>query len=106
MGQTEMPTGVWICSECAHERGLTPKLADLISGIDHNWHNPVSIWEACPPKLMLEIVQTMTPYIEGEADGHNIDDPENRERWMNIKIAQRVVGVMNHIWYGPESLLR
>lgn len=97
----------WLCSECVHERGLTPKLAERIAIEDAKWGNPACIWEACPPELMKMLMVPITDNIEIEAENAGLEeDNPHRDGWMAHKIAHRVVTVMNHIWFGPEVLLR
>jgi hypothetical protein len=97
----------WLCSECVHERGLTPKLAERIAIEDAKWGNPASIWEACPPEMMKMLLVPIIDAIEVEAENAGIEEGNpNRDSWMAHKIAHRLVGIMNHIWFGPEVLLR
>ena len=105
-GKHDTDVRVWICSECAHERGLTPKLAERIAIEDAKWGNPACIWEACDKEMMNMLLVPITDAIETEADNAGIALGPNRDVWIAYKIAHRLVGIMNHIWFGPEVLLR
>jgi hypothetical protein len=98
---------VWICSECAHERGLTPKLAERIAIEDAKWGNPACIWEACDKEMMKMLLVPLTDAIEVEAENAGLEEgTDTYSSWVSHKIAHRLVTVMNHIWFGPEVLLR
>ena len=91
------PFHVALCSECCHERGITPSIADKLGRIDASFQNPACIWEATTAeqiKWMWECAVT------------DCDDGSRTEDGVEWVAARRVVHALNVLWFGSEVLIR
>jgi len=91
------PFYVALCSECCHERGIDPSIADKLGRLDAEFGNPACIWEATSPEQIKWMYQCAWASVCDE------DGTDDAKEW---RTSRRVVHALNVLWFGSEILLR